>query len=55
MSKDELIAFLKEHLSVNVRVSRQYGMYEQNGVRVEVELLLDGEEISSSTDFIMLD
>ena len=47
MNHDELLAFLREHMSIEVDIS---SIPWEHGRRVTVKLLLDGEEISRSHD-----
>lgn len=44
MEKDELIEYLTENLSIDIRIGR--------GDSLKVKLLLDGEEISSSDVYL---
>ena len=46
MTKEELILFIKENLSVSVSVNGSYE-YDNKYLSVRVSLMLDGEEISS--------
>lgn len=55
MSKEELIAFLKENLKIQITVAKRYGNYGAEGVRVEAELVINGEVISTSEDHVFLD
>lgn len=49
MTKEELVSFLKENLTVNIETSRDdFG----SGCRVEVSLSLDGEIISETSDTV---
>lgn len=62
MSKDELIAMIKdvisEDLSIEISTKEKsdygYGGSTVSYVEVSVNLLLDGETIHSSTDYISL-
>lgn len=49
MSKEELIAFLKENLKVQV-VARNDGNFNPS-VKVQVTLLLEGEIVSSDEEY----
>lgn len=48
MTKEELLEFLKENLSISI--DREYGFYSDDGIKVV--LSLDCEEISSSTVYL---
>lgn len=52
MTKDELIAFLKENLSVRLTVQQEYDSYgrDEKTYEVRVGLFIDQEEISTSYD-----
>lgn len=52
-SKEELIEYLKENLTVRVSVSHDNDYYT-NGFRVSVKLALEGDEITSDSDSFTL-
>lgn len=51
IDKDELLAFLKEHLSVEVRAERGINYRSYSDVTVEVKILLGGEVITEANDW----
>ena len=49
---DAIREYLKESLEVTVWTEKTYGEYGSNdGVRVTVNLSMDGEELASSSDY----
>ena len=54
MTKEELIEFLKENLSINVSMSRDYE-YGSTYISTTVELLLGNERISIASESTSID
>lgn len=54
MTKEEMIAFLKENLTVSVILENEYGYYSSNGVKVRVTISLGDEKITESSDSVSL-
>jgi len=53
MTKEELITFLQENLSIDISVKTEPYCYD-NTKEIKVTLTLDGEEISTSSSTITL-
>lgn len=52
MTKEELLELLKESLTISITTDYHSGYYNDNYHQIKVELRLDDEVISTSTDSI---
>lgn len=50
MNKEELIAFLKDHLTIQVSADRDYD-YDNETLNITVSLRIDDELICSDTEY----
>lgn len=54
MEKEEIIKFLRDHLTVNVTLDKKYED-DNSFITCSISLQIDGEEINSSYDSVYVD
>jgi hypothetical protein len=53
INNDELLSYLKEHLTLNVEIKKSSVLYS-NTLNVKVDLLFDNKIVTSSSDHVYL-